>query len=71
MPTKTAHTTVEVEISLDDFTDDELLDEMEERGLEETGTFDSIEHLIVCGQIEEAKSEALLIVEKIIGRPFK
>jgi len=71
MVTKVAYTEVDVEIDLDDFTDDELLEEIASRGLDEQGTFDVVEHLIVCGQIEQAKTEALLIIEKIIGRPFK
>ena len=71
MASKSVIEHVDVDIDLSDFSDDELLDEIESRGLDETGTFDSIEHLIICCQIEQAKIEALLIVEKIIGRQFK
>ena len=68
---KTIYTEVEVEVDLSDFEDQELLDEIESRCIVESNTFDFIDHLIVCGQIDEAKIEALKIVEGIIGRQFK
>jgi len=68
---KTVYTEVDVDIDLSDFDDQELLDELESRNLSENSKFDFVDHLIVCGQLDEAKAEALRIVEEIIGRPFK
>lgn len=63
---------VEVEIDLGDFSNEEIAREAENRNLKiPDGTFDSVEHLIVCGQVEHAKTEALEIVSKIIGMQFK
>ena len=68
---------VEDEIDLSECDSLELVDELEARGyscLEDglgEGLFDHVEHLIVCGQLDNAKNEALLIVSGIIGRPFK
>ena len=66
---------VEVEIDIGDIDDDVLVDEMEGRGFtcskEDAPDFEHVEHLIVCGQVEEAKNEALRLVAEMIGREFK
>ena len=71
----TIYKSVEVEIDLGDIDEDELVDEMEDRGFtcskEGASNFGHVEHLIVCGQVEEAKDEALRLVAEMIGREFK
>lgn len=64
---------------LGEFDDDDLKNELVSRGfavarsgepidgLTELG---HVEHLAVCGQIEAARVEALMIVSKAIGRPL-
>ncbi len=68
---------VSVHIDLDEFDDDELVEELESRGYAcskdaVTGVegLDRIEHLAVCGQLEIARTEALQLVSKAIGRPI-
>lgn len=68
---------VSVHIDLDDFDEDDLIEELESRGY--TCTKDAvtgvkglerIEHLAVCGQLEIARAEALQLVSAAIGRPI-
>lgn len=70
---------VHIDIELDEFEDDELVEELESRGYtvfnkdgttDPLGNLDHIEHLVVCGQIEHARAEALLLVGRSIGRPL-
>ena len=69
----TKYISTEVEIDLDEFDDDDLLDEIKSRGIGEhfEPVFQHVEHLIVCGLLDEAKKEALDQVSQIIGRKFK
>jgi hypothetical protein len=70
---------IHVDIDPEEFEDDELIEELESRGYvvirkdgtsESLGNLDHIEHLVVCGQIEHARAEALLLVGRSIGRPL-
>lgn len=74
---------VHIDIAPEEFEDDELIEELESRGYSVThkddttdllgnslGNLDHIEHLAICGQIEHARAEALLLVGRIIGRPL-
>lgn len=71
---------VNVHIDLDDFDDDDLIEELESRGYTCTKDSDSVagleglehvEHLITCGLIDVARAEALDLVGKAIGRPLQ
>jgi hypothetical protein len=67
---------VSVHIDLDDFAEDDLVEELESRGYtvsknsgtEALGSLDHVEHLAICGQLEIARAEALQLVSKAIGR---
>lgn len=70
---------VYVDVELDDFDTDDLIKELEDRGYAvikgakaeaaDVGeSFDRVEHLAVCGQIEAARAEAVYIASKAIGR---
>lgn len=66
---------VSVHIDLDDFDEDELIEELEYRGYTCTKNapagldgLDRIEHLAICGQLEIARAEALQLVSHAIGR---
>jgi hypothetical protein len=55
--------------------DDDLIEMLESRGYScfkysggQHGEYSSVEHLMDCGMVNEAKAEALLIVGKAIGR---
>jgi hypothetical protein len=70
---------VHIDIDPDEFEDDELIEELESRGyfvIQKDGSTNSlgdlghIEHLVICGQIEHARAEALLLVGRSIGRPL-
>ena len=68
---------IHVEIDLDDFDDEDLIKELESRGYactEDSVTglegLGRIEHLVVCGQLEVARSEAMQLVSAAIGRPI-
>lgn len=69
----TKYIRVEAEVDLDEWSDEELVEEMEKRriGTNHETAFDHVDHLLVCGQVEAATNEALRIVSEIIGRPFK
>lgn len=76
MPYVTVHIDDDV---LEEFDDDELKDELESRGyavakrgepIEGLTELEHVEHLAVCGQIEAARAEALMLVSKAIGRPI-
>lgn len=63
--------TVEAHVDLDDFDTDDLIEELESRG--KGGNISSpiidlarIEHLIVCGQIEQAKAESWAMITKAL-----
>lgn len=69
---------IDVNVSLDEFDDDDLIEEMESRGYtctkdSATGLegLDRVEHLAVCGQLEIARAEALQLVSTAIGRPLQ
>jgi hypothetical protein len=66
---------VHIHIDLDEFDDDDLIEELESRGY--TCTKDSVtgleglervEHLAICGQLEAARAEAMQLVSATIGR---
>ena len=69
---------VYVEIDADEFDDDELVSELESRGyvvtkdgansIGELGTLAHVEHLAICGLLQDARAEALSLVSKHIGR---
>lgn len=72
---------VSVDIELDEFDTDDLIEELESRGytcsksrkapdLGGLGDLEHIEHLAVCGQLEIARAEALQLVSAAIGRPI-
>lgn len=68
---------VHIHIDLDEFDDDDLVEELESRGYtctkdSATGLegLDRIEHLAICGQSDVAKAEALKLVGDAIGRPL-
>ena len=72
---------VYVDVDLDDFDDDSLVDELENRGYIVTKgakvedakvveAFDIVEHLAVCGLRDAAREEAVRIASKAIGRPI-
>lgn len=65
---------VRVEIDLDEFDDDELVDELETRGYDctkgEPKTIDGmarVEHLAMCGLKADALTELISITEKSMG----
>lgn len=68
--------TVDVNVDLDDFDTDDLIEELESRGyvvsksagVDTLGDLDHVEHLVICGQASAARSEALELVGKAIGR---
>jgi hypothetical protein len=69
---------VHIHIDLDEFDDDDLIEELESRGYtctkdSATGLegLDRVEHLAVCGQLEIARAEALQLVSTAIGRPLQ
>lgn len=72
----TIYKEIEVDVSLDDFSDDEIADEYNERGLNESSSSDSSSHLIdAVREIYDAKVlgknyEALLnqLIFNSIGR---
>lgn len=73
---------ITVDIDLDEIDDDDMVDHLRRNGYIVTdpdANFQSceeivgadlarIEHLSVCGQVEQARTEALAIVSKAIGR---
>lgn len=66
---------VSVDIDLNDFDDDDLIEELESRGylcvkdaVSSLNGLERIEHLADCGQLEFARAEALQLVSKAIGR---
>lgn len=69
---------VSVHIDLDEFDEDDLVQELESRGYrvsktndtEALGDLDHVEHLALCGLISDARNEALELVGKAIGRPI-
>lgn len=72
----TKYVTVDVEVDLGDFDDDDLIDQLELRGyVVSKGVtrhdFERVEHLATCGQIEAARAEALALVGEAIGRPLQ
>ena len=70
---------VSVHIDLDEFDDDELVEELEIRGYRVSkahepatlGDLEHVEHLALCGLIDDARNEALELVGKEIGRPIR
>lgn len=75
LPRRSRTEVIEEDIDFSSCDDDELIDVLNERGYTVTkdgpGAFKRIDHLIVCGQIEAAKAEALAMVSELIGRQFK
>lgn len=69
---------VSVHIDLDEFDDDELVEELEIRGYRVSkahepatlGDLEHVKHLASCGLIADARIEALELVGKAIGRPI-
>lgn len=72
---------IDVDVDLDDFDTDDLIEELENRGYTvikgakaeaaDVGeSFNRVEHLALCGQIEAARQEAVYIASKAIGRPL-
>ena len=69
---------VSVHIDLDEFDEDDLVQELESRGYRVSKTNDTkalgdleyVEHLALCGLIADARNEALELVGKAIGRPL-
>lgn len=70
---------VHVDIDLDEFDTEDLIEELESRGytcskhkreadLGGLGDLEHIEHLAICGQLDVARTEALQLVSKAIGR---
>lgn len=73
---------VHVEIDLDEFDTEDLIEELESRGytcskhkreadLGGLGDLEHIEHLAICGQLDVARKEALQLVSKAIGRTLQ
>jgi hypothetical protein len=68
---------VEVDVDLDEFNDEELIDELENRGFsiekDWAGKIElhRIEHLMDCGQIELARKELLEMVSAAMGRSLQ
>ena len=67
--------TVEAHVDLDEFDDEDLVEELESRGyvcsknaIEGLPDVAYIEHLATCGLVAEARREALDLVSKTIGR---
>ena len=67
--------TVEAHVDLDEFDDEDLVEELESRGyvcsknpIENLPDVSYIEHLATCGLVAEARREALDLVSKTIGR---
>ena len=69
---------VSVDIDLDEFDEDDLVQELESRGYrvsktngtEALGDLEHVKHLVLCGLIADARNEALELVGKAIGRPI-
>ena len=69
---------VSVDIDLDEFDEDDLVQELESRGYrvsktngtEALGDLERVKHLALCGLIADARNEALELVGKAIGRPI-
>ena len=74
---------VSVHIDLDEFDEDDLVQELESRGYRvskahepatlvdlEHVDLEHVEHLALCGLIADARNEALELVGKAIGRPI-
>jgi len=65
---------VDVDVDLDEFSDAQLIDELENRGFliqtdqAEKINLNRIEHLMDCGQIELARQELLEMVSAAMGR---
>lgn len=65
---------IETDDLFNDMTDEEIIGALESRGYScfknsaTSGDFAIVEHLSVCGLIDEARSEALKIVGSVIGR---
>lgn len=63
---------VEVDVDLTDFDTADLIEELESRGRMPEADFNPaidlsrIEHLIVCGQIEQAKAESWAMITKAL-----
>ena len=65
-------------IDLDEFDEDDLVQELESRGYRVSkahepatlGDLEHVEHLALCGLIADAQNEALELVGKAIGRPI-
>lgn len=69
-----------IHIDLDDFDDDDLIEELRDRGyfvaakgstVDDVGDLTHVEHLAVCGQLDAARAEALALVGNVIGRPLQ
>ena len=69
---------VSANIDIDDFDEDDLVQELESRGYRVSKTngtealddLEYVEHLALCGLIADARNEALELVGKAIGRPI-
>jgi hypothetical protein len=66
---------VETDDLIDELDDDDLIEKLQSRGYScfkdafaDRGEFGIVEHLSVCGLVDEARAEALKIVSKAIGR---
>lgn len=69
-----------IHVDFDDFDDDDLKEELESRGYtvskhgistNSLGDLGHVEHLMMCGQVNAAKAEALAMVSKAIGRTLQ
>jgi hypothetical protein len=72
---------VYVDVDLDDFDTEDLIEELEGRGYAVVQTakgeaadigesFNMVEHLAICGLQDAAREEAVRIASKAIGRPL-
>ena len=67
---------VNVDVDLDDFDTNDLIEEIEKRGYSVGGSgapnpsdMTRIQHLMDCGLMRDAASEALSFIETQLGRP--
>lgn len=74
--------TITVQVSLDDFSDEEIAAYLRQQGYQvegigsgvcaiNTGALEDVERLALCGQITAAQSEALALVGRAIGRTLQ
>lgn len=76
----TTTVTVDADVDLTDIDDDALIDELENRGyavVTKEGNsvlpsidLERIEHLIICGLMDEARAALIELASRAIGRPL-